>query len=263
MIDRREGRGLFGSDPASYDLARPGHATRVYEALAERCGLAPGARVLEIGPGTGQATRRLLEHGAEVIALEPDPRLAAYLRERLGDSIEIRETTLEDAELEPSSFDLAAAASAFHWVDEPAGLARIYAALRPGGWVAIWWTHYGVENEPDAFITATSPLLDGLERSPTSGAKGRPRHALDRMAREAALDAAGFEAIDHELAGWEASWDTVGIRALYGTFSPIARLDEARRERILDAIAEIAERDFGGRVERRLQTLLYTACKPS
>ena len=59
-----------------------------------------------------------------------------------------------------------------------------------------------------------------------------------------------------------ATWDTTGIRALYGTFSPIARLDESRRTEILDGVARIAERDFGGRVERTLVTSLYTAHVP-
>ena len=81
-------------------------------------------------------------------------------------------------------------------------------------------------------------------------------------ARFAALGAAGFVGVEHELVAWDAAWDSTGIRALYGTFSPIARLGDEDRTRILDAIAEIAERDFGGRVERRLLTAIYTARRP-
>jgi SAM-dependent methyltransferase len=262
-IAREEGRRLFGSDPAAYDAARPGHAERVYEVLVERCGLAPGTRVLEIGPGTGQATRRLLALGAEpLVALEPDPALAAHLRESLGPRVEIRETTLEDAELEPGAYDLGAAASSFHWIDEDVGLSHIAAALRPAGWFAMWWTLFGEHGKPDAFISATTPLLEGLERSPSQGEEGRGPHALDTEARVAALATAGFDAIEHELVRWQTSWDTNGIRALYGTFSPIARLDEPRRKKILNEIAHIAREDFGGRVERTLVTSLYTARWP-
>ena len=56
---------------------------------------------------------------------------------------------------------------------------------------------------------------------------------------------------------------TAGIRALYGTFSPIARLDLERREWILDKVAHIADEEFEGRVERKIRTSLYTARKPS
>jgi hypothetical protein len=52
------------------------------------------------------------------------------------------------------------------------------------------------------------------------------------------------------------------VRALYGTFSPIQRLDDERRGAILDEIALVAERDFGGRVTRTLLTPLYTARRP-
>ena len=263
-VPREEGRRLFGSDPAAYDLARPGHAGRVYEALVERCGLVPRTRVLEIGPGTGQATRRLLELGASpLVAVEPDPSLAAYMRASLGAEVDVRETTLEEARLPGAAFDLAAAASSFHWIDEAVGLARIAAALRPGGWLAMWWTLFGEGGAPDAFISATTPLLEDVGSSPSRGAEGGPPHALDLDARSAALESAGFEEIDTEVVRWQVSWDTNGIRALYGTFSPIARLEHARREEILDEIARIARDDFGGRVDRTLVTSLYTARRPS
>ena len=113
------------------------------------------------------------------------------------------------------------------------------------------------------FIRATSPLLEGLDSSPTKGEPGRPPHALDAEARIGALVATGFADVFHEVVRWDATWDTEGIRALYGTFSPILRLEPARRKDILDEIARIAAQQFGGRVSRTLTTSLYTARKPS
>jgi 16S rRNA (adenine1518-N6/adenine1519-N6)-dimethyltransferase len=46
--------------------------------------LEPGDRVVEVGPGLGVLTRRLLAAGAQVLAVELDPRLSAYLRRELG-----------------------------------------------------------------------------------------------------------------------------------------------------------------------------------
>lgn len=105
--------------------------------------------------------------------------------------------------------------------------------------------------------------FDGLDASPSSGKEGRPGPlALDTGAWFAALEHAGFRATEHDVVDWDACWDTNGIRALYGTFSPIARLDEERRDEILDAVAHIAEHEFGGRVERTLLTSIFTARKP-
>ncbi|MGZ8481580.1 MAG: 16S rRNA (adenine(1518)-N(6)/adenine(1519)-N(6))-dimethyltransferase RsmA [Candidatus Limnocylindria bacterium] len=61
----------FLTDPAALD------------AILEAAELSPGDRVVEVGPGLGVLTRRLLAAGASVLAVEVDPRLAEYLRREL------------------------------------------------------------------------------------------------------------------------------------------------------------------------------------
>jgi 16S rRNA (adenine1518-N6/adenine1519-N6)-dimethyltransferase len=63
----------FLTDPAALD------------AIVAAAELMPGDRVVEVGPGLGVLTRRLLAAGASVLAVELDPRLAAYLRRELGE----------------------------------------------------------------------------------------------------------------------------------------------------------------------------------
>ena len=53
------------------------------DAIVAAAELGPGDRVVEIGPGLGVLTRRLLAGGASVLAVELDPRLAEYLRREL------------------------------------------------------------------------------------------------------------------------------------------------------------------------------------
>ncbi len=263
-IEPQEGRRLFGGDPHGYDAGRPGHPERVYEVLVERCGLGPGRTVVEIGAGTGQATRRLLELGAgSFIAIEPDPSLAAFLSEAFGRRVDVRIVALEDAELPATSVDLGVAASSFHWVEEEVGLAKVFGALRPGGSWAMWWTLFGDDSRPDPFRDAVDPILGDLPTSPCEGRQGRPRFGLDVDARAAALAAAGFDSFRHELIPWNFEWDAAGIRALYATFSPIARLEDQRREAILDSVGRVAQLEFGGRVRRPLLTTLYTARRPA
>jgi SAM-dependent methyltransferase len=262
-IERSVGRSFFGADPRTYDAVRPGHPPEVYDLLGERCGLRPGSRVLEVGPGTGQATGRLLDlAGGPLVAIEPDPRLADFLRERFGGRIDVRVATLEDADLGTCDYDLAAAASSFHWVEESAGLEKLRGALRPGGWIAIWWTSFGDELRPDPFRLALDPLFADVPVSPSGPAEGRPGYARDAELRLAALAASGFEDASYAEVHWAHMWDTTGIRGLYSTFSPLSALDPERREELLDSVARIAEDDFGGRVERPLVTSLYTARKP-
>ncbi len=82
-LQRDEGRRLFGLDPIGYRAGRPDYPEAVYETLIQRCGLGPATQALEIGPGTGLVTQRLLGAGAHVTAIGPDPSMATYLRDSL------------------------------------------------------------------------------------------------------------------------------------------------------------------------------------
>ena len=256
---RNEGRSVFGRAAAIYAAARPDYPDRVYDILRDRCHLGPTSRVLEIGAGSGQATKRLLEAGAHVVALEPSEALAAELSARLGtaDRLEVVVSTFEDAELAPSSFDLVVAATSFHWLDPEQALPKIAAILRPGGWLALWWNTFGDPDRPDPFHDATEPLLRDLVPSPSAGTGGLP-FALDVAARTSELETHGFQDVEHEAERWTLRLDAPQTRRLYETYSNIARLPDPQREMILDEIERIADVEFGGRVERQMVTSVYT-----
>jgi len=86
FIERDFGRRAFGGDPGGYDSARPAYPDWVYQFLRDRCDLKPNTPAFEVGAGTGTATCRLVELGANpLVAVEPDHRLAAFLRESIPD----------------------------------------------------------------------------------------------------------------------------------------------------------------------------------
>jgi hypothetical protein len=74
--DRTRLRGTFDQAAELYDRARPGYPPALFEDLAELAGVGPGCRVLEIGPGTGQATVPLAERGCHIVAVELGVELA-------------------------------------------------------------------------------------------------------------------------------------------------------------------------------------------
>lgn len=256
-MERIEGRTVFGSDPEAYDQARPAYPERVFDVLRERCGLRHGTAVFEIGPGPGTATRRLLELGARpLVAIEPNPAFAAYLDEATRGAVRLVVEPFEDAELPASSFDLGAAASSFHWVDPQVGLAKVRRLLRPSGWWAMWANLNGDQTDADAFHRATRHIFGPPEKHPCGG-------MLDSDDGLRRLADAGFEDAEYELVRWSCTFDSASIRSLYATFSPIARREADERERILDAVAEVAATEFGGVVDRTMLTPLYTARAPA
>ena len=256
-----EGRRSFGDDPTAYAAARPEYPDALYRYLVDRCGLRPATATFEVGAGTGLATRRLLEHGAApLLAIEPDPRLAAYIRRHISSTaLHIEVTPFEEAALAPASFDLGVAATSFHWVEQASGLAKVHAALRLGGWWAMWWNQFGADEQDDAFQAATSHLFDGIPDSPSRGHKSGTPFSLDRDARLGELAAAGFERPNVEIWHWTRRYETARLVALYRTFSPVHALEPQRRDRFLRDLARIADEQFGGSVERPLTTALYTA----
>ena len=110
-IQRTEGRRLFGADPDGYDRVRPPYPEWVFQSLSASGALFRGAATLEIGPGSGLATRALLAAGATPITLiEPDQRLADWLSFTLKEDAAER-SAANPAQMIVASFEAAELAS--------------------------------------------------------------------------------------------------------------------------------------------------------
>jgi SAM-dependent methyltransferase len=257
-ISKRAGRCAFGLDPAGYHRSRPEYPEWVYQTLRSRCGLRPGTATFEIGAGTGTATRRLLDLGADpLIAVEPDPRLADFLRKNNADPVlKVLVCAFEDTVLKESAFDLGVSATALHWLEEDEALAQIARMLRPGGWWAAFWNEFGDDSRPDPFHSATKDLLAGPS-SPSAGERGIS-FGLDTEARLAALRRVGaFDLVDSSMTSWSLALEADEVVGLYATYSNInVRPD---REAVLAELGRIARTQFGGRVVRNMKTSLYIA----
>lgn len=261
-IGEEEGRGLFGADPRNYDQIRPPYPEPIYEFLEATGALFPGAVTLEIGAGSGIATRRLLEAGVDPLTIvEPDPRFAPWLEQIASSSkarIERIEAPFEEADLPPAGYDLVAAATSFHWIQPEVGLGKVATVLKPGGHAALWWHVFGADHD-DPYHLATRAILEPLASSPSSPPDAVP-FGLDIQARLEDFERTGQfeipEFMDHR---WPLVLGTEQVGALYATFSTISRLPEEQRKALLSQLMEIAERDFGGRVVRNMVSAAYVA----
>jgi len=258
-LQRDEGRRLFGLDPAGYRAGRPDYPEAVYETLVHRCGLGPTTRALEIGPGTGQVTQRLLRNGAHVVAVEPDPSMASYLFETSASAnLDVVISSFEDADVAPASFDLAVAATSFHWVDQEVGLTKLGRAMRPGGWVALWWTLFRDPAQPDEFSQALDHILGPV----TPGAfdePGRPPFQLDESHRRRDMTRwAGLDDVTSQVIPWTCELTPLQARALYASMATVIRRPPDEQRRILDGVERLAAEISEGVVRRRFVTALYT-----
>ena len=119
-------------------------------------------RILELGTGTGETTRRVLavHPGAIVVGVDSSAEMLAVAAEELQDALEPRHAGLED-ELPPGPFDLVFSALAVHHLDAAAKadlFRRVARVLRPGGRFVL--ADVVVPADPEDAVTPLTPDFD-------------------------------------------------------------------------------------------------------
>ncbi len=137
--DRRELGRVFNEVPDLYDRVRPTYPDELFADLVAVTGIDGRSSLLEVGCGTGQATRSLAELGCRVTAVEPGAGLAELARQRLATfpNVTVETSTFEEWDDRDRRFDVLVAASAWHWVDPSVGWRRAHDLLHRGGWMAL------------------------------------------------------------------------------------------------------------------------------
>ena len=261
-VPGHDGKGdtLFGIASATYGRARPAYPDAVYSWLQSTGAVAPGMRMLEVGPGSGLATRRMLQlQPSLLLAVEPDVGFSAELDALTlahANQLQWLNTRFESAALPPRSFDFAFAATSYHWLPPATRVVRFAELLRPGGHLALWWNVFGDPERADPFHDATLSVLAHLP-APSDAGETVP-FGLDVQARRAELTAHGlFEWVGVQVHRWSLQLTSAEVAALYGTFSVLLRLPLADRLRVQRELMSIAEQQFAGQVERNMCTPVY------
>lgn len=166
----------FGSVAEDYERYRPGYPDDLVELIIGRATGVVG-RAIEIGAGTGKATRVFARAGIEVTATEPDPQMLAVLRrECAGLPVRAELKAYEEVVPGPEPYDLWYAAAALHWTRREGRWERAAALLRSGGLVASFGGPMDIDDDelaaaefavverylPGHSIEAPSPGADGM-----------------------------------------------------------------------------------------------------
>jgi SAM-dependent methyltransferase len=182
----------FGRTAVDYAQHRAGFPAQLLDVLAARGVLRPGARVLDLGTGTGSLARLFASHGCAVTGVD----IAAPLwgrarrldRER---SVEVAyvEAPAEATGLPSATFELVSAGQCWHWFDRAAAAREVARLLVPDGQVLI--AHFDWIPIPGNVVAATEEII--LRYTPTWPFAGRaglyPQWLVD-------LQSAGFTGIE-------------------------------------------------------------------
>ena len=260
MATREELRGRFDEDAERYDRARPGYPSALVDDLVELTG-APH-EVLEVGCGTGQLTVPLAERGCRITAVDLGTGMAAAARRKLAEfpGVHVHVGAFEAVPLAADYFDAVVSATAFHWVDPEVRLHRAADALRPGGALALVTTDHVNGGTEDFFIEVQECYLRWDEDTPPGL---RLPHANDVMATPMlAPDQPGRSRF-----GRQATRSyTVDISYTAGeyidtllTYSGHRAMRPGNQAGLLDCIATLIDKHYGGGVVKRYLNRLYVA----
>ena len=123
---------FYDSNAVSYSAARPEEISP--ELMAFLSNLDHGSRILELGCGSGCDAAEMARLGFEVDPTDGTPAMAELASERLGRPVRILRFDELDAQ---QTYDAVVANASLLHVPRPALpaiLARVWRALKPGGW---------------------------------------------------------------------------------------------------------------------------------
>jgi len=121
----------FGTAAEAYERFRPSYPSELCDLVTAYAGR-PVRTALEIGAGTGKATRLFAERGISVTATEPDAAMLDELRRHVPSDVRTVLAAFED--LRPGArYDLVYAAAALHWTEPEGRWSRVAELLEPQG----------------------------------------------------------------------------------------------------------------------------------
>jgi len=242
----------------NYERFRPGYPTKLRECIEEKASLKAGSVLLEVGVGPGQATRLFLNRGYKIIGVEPGDRFRQVAWVKLGkpSDLILEAGTFESWEEGKRTFDLVYSGSAFHWVDPAIGYPKAARMLRPGGCLALFWNMFPDQDGP--LWTDIADVYQRLE--PEMAEKHvKLKFAENVEQRRLQIDHAGlFAKISVDYFPWARDLSTTDYLDLIMTFSDHITLPIPRRNALLTEIGNVINR-YGGQIQRRWTTVLYTA----
>ena len=111
--------------------------------IIEYANIGPGKSVLEIGPGTGQATEPFLKTGCDYLAIELGEHFVDFTKKKFGtyENFHIVNDDFETHDFGERNFDLVFSAATIQWIPEEIGFPKVFNLLKNGGALAMFMTY--------------------------------------------------------------------------------------------------------------------------
>jgi SAM-dependent methyltransferase len=243
-----------------YDRGRRAHPEQLFDELFTLAEIEPpGARVLEIGCGTGHATLSLARRGCRVTSVELGSNLARIARVKLAQFplVQIVNAPFEEWRADGERFDIAFAANSWHWLDPTVRYARAAAALRPGGVLAFTTGGHAFPEGFDPFFTEIQECYEAIGAGLTKRPPPPPEQVPD--AHEEIERSNHFAEVRIARRVWTEEFSADEYVAVMSTASDHRLMESAKRDQLFAEMRRLINRRPGGRICRHNLTILHVA----
>jgi len=137
-----EFRKVFDTIPEQFDKYRPRYIAELFATLVEYAEIGPGKVVLELGPGTGQATDPILNTGCDYNAIELGENLFEMMKHKYSQysNFNILNDDFITHDFVSQKFDMIYSAATIQWIPEEIAFSKTFDLLKPGGTLAMMFT---------------------------------------------------------------------------------------------------------------------------
>lgn len=254
-------RATFNEEAELYDLVRPHYPEELFDSVVKTTQLQDDAKLLEIGPGTGQATEPFAKRGYEIIAVELGVSLANLARKKFKNyhNVKIITGAFEDIELPLSSFDLVYSATAINWVKPEFKFSKPYKLLKSNGYLAIIHTNHVSDEKNDDFFFAIQPIYKKYKPGGKYDDNLRFKHISELKADE--IDENFFTPVLFQVFPLIIRYSANEYAQLLNTYSPQISMKPDQRANFIKEIKELINEKFGGSIQKHFAMTLTLAKK--
>jgi SAM-dependent methyltransferase len=245
----------FNKDAELYDEIRPGYPAKLYSELRRKAELDSNSHILEVGCGTGQATRDLIIITEHITAIDPGNN-SIRVAEKHFPKLKFEIATFEGFKT-TDAFDLIVSATAWHWVDPEVGYKKAHDLLKDNGYLAILH-NYHLDEDPESFSIRANHIYEkyNINSKPPKQYTNKPiLKMIDQLNNDY------FRFVDKVEVKWQRTLSIDDYIKLRNTYSDHITMDKTKRLEFEKALRDFANKYFDGMVTKSHTAVLFLAKK--
>ncbi|NDJ22290.1 methyltransferase domain-containing protein [Nostoc sp. B(2019)] len=245
----------------AYNKTRPRYPQELVCRAVELVKLPTDAIILEVGCGPGNATIAFAQLGFSMVCLEPSQEACQLAQQNCKQypSIEIKNTSFEEWELEAKRFHAVLAANAFHWIPPEIGYPKAAAALQDNGSLILLWNMtpqppYEVYQELHEAYQTYAPSLARYEDQET-------QEQIVKGFGQKVIDSGHFKGLMSEQLACEVTYSIDDYLTLLSTLSTYRMLDPHNRDALFESFREVLDRNCTNSIQISYLSAFHVAQK--